>query len=1190
MFNLFHSSSDFLQPFEVLTDCRGGITVTAVYCKCIDGGAPSLVNKHLFKTPFPQVQGCQGDLSYKFWTIRLKQPKPDASSPPPQPKYGTSRNTLVTGDIVKLIGNSLPMGLCSTRTYCVLNHTDKGFDLSSVLQPALPPPSSAQSHPPPHALSMNAPKVDQRISILRPETFPLGLFCDAASRYHTLEQSSELSQRWKGIIVRKMTTDFGEFAKCFCSKVLREEHQTVRIFETDHSPELLCNMIQFCKAFQCEVFASMYSIPLEKSPCAELHSIHEASMSFKKIRNKICHGDFHTLCEADFETLTKSSRTILEGVLRLSAIMKAQPNVSSDIAASFESIKLAATKILDEIFGSDQSRHCILSRHMASNILTPDENADMKLMLKNFDLERQQLKAQNQSLALQNEDLNAQLEARDQLRFSNLPIVVLEKDLIIRDQIDQQRSENKGKHGGQAVVYQIEFRDEFREEVLMAKIFNSTKDGAWRRELNALNALSDEFIVRVRYVIYATYHEKNRLEPIGYAMEAMACSLQDFAQQNTFQDSSEKYLMLLRQVAKALRFAHSRRFAHLDVNPRNILLDDALNPTVAKLCDFGCAHFMQTRASRLEARGSEYFTAPEFQPGSPAEVDPFPMDIYAFGVVIFTLLHPNATHLELSSCHDPVIWDKVDICPEFPVISQFRDLGCSCTNRDPRKRPSIQDVTNILGGLNVEGIAVSDPAVVLHLKGMSDGAPAFVEDSSQQAFSFQEAEPLLLRQSGPGSTFRFNLPLSAKAQCAFCLEDFSVSMMYVRMCERQDPSSAHGGAAVGGGAAAGLAEACRICYSCLFDGLFTQFKDCQLPQCIVCKTPMHQTAFNECMSILGANFSDKLGGNNLNHQVCTCGFLEKALWKGSAAQNPESIKKHTKECSFAIIKRMKNQADDIILQSALAGNEFMVACPGAGCKSYVEVAVMENPQTRKLVKVRECVRCLSCRTSFCPKCGATPYHFNTQCEEIATLRREYTEWMTRGRQAFLRQRAEMDASCRKQLQDYEADKARVEAEKRQLEVVAQQAAADEAYKAQNCKMCPSCGRIVQKTGGCDDLVCGQDYHGGNKQQGCGHSFSWPSAPAYRAQDVQPRQIQFNMQQPQQMYHKWLLCPGQDQNCDACAGPIVGPKFTCINCESLTICATCESLGPQALQGKLNKAHFGAHETSHAFMVEMPPDM
>jgi hypothetical protein len=72
----------------------------------------------------------------------------------------------------------------------------------------------------------------------------------------------------------------------------------------------------------------------------------------------------------------------------------------------------------------------------------------------------------------------------------------------------------------------------------------------------------------------------------------------------------------------------------------------------------------------------------------------------------------------------------------------------------------------------------------------------------------------------------------------------------------------------------------------------------------------------------------------------------------------------------------------------------------------------------------------------------------------------------------------MDASFQKQLQDYEADKARVDAEKKQLEAVAQQAAADEAYKAQNCKNCPNCGRIVMQNGGCDLMKCGEDYHGG----------------------------------------------------------------------------------------------------------------
>ncbi len=275
------------------------------------------------------------------------------------------------------------------------------------------------------------------------------------------------------------------------------------------------------------------------------------------------------------------------------------------------------------------------------------------------------------------------------------------------------------------------------------------------------------------------------------------------------------------------------------------------------------------------------------------------------------------------------------------------------------------------------------------------------------------------------------------------------------------------------------------------------------------------------------------------------------------------------------------------MKSALAG-EFFVACPGSNCSNAVEVAVKPHPTTGKLIKIRECVRCRACETTFCPKCGATPYHFNAECEEIPSLRGDYSEWMARGRSAFLRQRAEVDARFQAQLKQYEDDKTRVEAEKRQLALVAQQAAQDEAYKAAHCKMCPGCGRIVEQTGGCDLMKCGEDYHGGNKQTGCGHGFRFSAAPAYQAQDVQPRQVEFNRDRPQQMLHKWQLCEGVDLPCDACAAPIVGPKFTCINCQSMVICATCEAEGPQALQNKLNPQFHSSHKMGHLFVLEMPP--
>ncbi len=34
--------------------------------------------------------------------------------------------------------------------------------------------------------------------------------------------------------------------------------------------------------------------------------------------------------------------------------------------------------------------------------------------------------------------------------------------------------------------------------------------------------------------------------------------------------------------------------------------------------------------------------------------------------------------------------------------------------------------------------------------------------------------------------------------------------------------------------------------------------------------------------------------------------------------------------------------------------------------------------------------------------------------------------------------------------------------------------------------------------GCDLMTCGQNYHGGDKQNGCGQGFRWTAAPAYVA--------------------------------------------------------------------------------------------
>jgi hypothetical protein len=57
---------------------------------------------------------------------------------------------------------------------------------------------------------------------------------------------------------------------------------------------------------------------------------------------------------------------------------------------------------------------------------------------------------------------------------------------------------------------------------------------------------------------------------------------------------------------------------------------------------------------------------------------------------------------------------------------------------------------------------------------------------------------------------------------------------------------------------------------------------------------------------------------------------------------------------------------------------------------------------------------------------------------------------------------------------------------------------DERRKEQHCRLCPGCQRVVERVEGCSAMVCGQNYHGGDTQMGCGRRFDFGEAGAYQA--------------------------------------------------------------------------------------------
>jgi hypothetical protein len=101
------------------------------------------------------------------------------------------------------------------------------------------------------------------------------------------------------------------------------------------------------------------------------------------------------------------------------------------------------------------------------------------------------------------------------------------------------------------------------------------------------------------------------------------------------------------------------------------------------------------------------------------------------------------------------------------------------------------------------------------------------------------------------------------------------------------------------------------------------------------------------------------------------------------------------------------------------------------------------------------------------------------------------------------------------------------------------------------------------------MKCGQDCHGGNKQAGCGLSFSWDQAEPYSAVLQSKRQRGFKMTSEEASKGQGIFHPGID--CAVCQQKILGPRLRCIHCENFEVCIDCED-------------QLDNHDLSHVFEI------
>ncbi|OQU83945.1 G-type lectin S-receptor-like serine/threonine-protein kinase At1g61480 [Sorghum bicolor] len=172
---------------------------------------------------------------------------------------------------------------------------------------------------------------------------------------------------------------------------------------------------------------------------------------------------------------------------------------------------------------------------------------------------------------------------------------------------------------------------------------------------------------------------------------------------------------IIQGIADGVHYMHKERVVHLDLKPKSILLDDNMIP---KINDFGTAKELGPEdVIRLGVKTlpglEKRYRAPELSLDEPRASTK--SDVYSFGVMLLeTISHMCATtkeHNRLPSSHEEWI-NRIQLQPENEFTNLFDKklvtdqyvamatkcvlVGVLCSLRDPKHRPSMQQVVSML--------------------------------------------------------------------------------------------------------------------------------------------------------------------------------------------------------------------------------------------------------------------------------------------------------------------------------------------------------------------------------------------------------------------------------------------------------------------------------------------------------------
>ncbi|XP_041028041.1 serine/threonine-protein kinase STY13-like [Juglans microcarpa x Juglans regia] len=258
---------------------------------------------------------------------------------------------------------------------------------------------------------------------------------------------------------------------------------------------------------------------------------------------------------------------------------------------------------------------------------------------------------------------------------------------------------HRGLYGGQDVAVKVlEWRSAQGTDQAETTLL---RNAAFKQEVSVWHKLEHPNVVKFIGATMGTDF-KNQAERIGMPSSTAACIIIEYLPWGTLKSyliknrkrklAFTKVIRLALDLARGLKYLHSRKFVHRDVKTENVLLDK--NHSL-KLTDFGTACIQDSIPDEIGRTGTLGYMAPEMFENKPYSRK---CDVYSFGICLWEMYccdmpFPNVRFSELTS---PAVYKILK--PEIPNCcpSSFAKIITQCWDADPRKRPEMEEVVTML--------------------------------------------------------------------------------------------------------------------------------------------------------------------------------------------------------------------------------------------------------------------------------------------------------------------------------------------------------------------------------------------------------------------------------------------------------------------------------------------------------------